>query len=199
MTPTIGAECKEDAKKGTESEEDAASLHDASDESGSSPAAQPARKRRRMEDVSVNKVNSRKRGQTKPNRAKKKTILDKAKRLSARETNVGGKTTFSVESIMTSFKDTTEYGQSFRKMTSEEQTSEVLRLNKGAASGMKGAIKKQRIQSQFKELVTDKMKEYLIQNRTQQTYTANMILRLKRYSRYYICAAHITSNHDILC
>jgi hypothetical protein len=123
-----------------------------------------------MQDKIVDKANSRKRGQTKSNRGKTKTILDnKAKRLTARETNIGGKTTFSVKSIMTSFKDTTEYGQSFRKMTCEEQTSEVSRLNKGAASGMKGAIKKQRIQSQFKELVTDKMKEYVIQNRTIQT------------------------------
>jgi hypothetical protein len=109
-----------------------------------------------MEDDSVDKVNTRKRGQTKSNRAKKTT-------------NVGGKITFSVESIMTSFNDSTEYGQSFRKMTSEEQTLEVLQLNKGAASGLKGAIKKQRIQSQFKDIVTDKMKEYVIQNRAQQT------------------------------
>jgi hypothetical protein len=76
---------------------------------------------------------------------------------------------FSIESVMTTFKDTTEYGQSFRKMNSEEQTLEVLRLNQGAASGMKGAIKKQLIQSQFQGLVTDKMKEYVIQQRTNQT------------------------------
>ncbi len=52
---------------------------------------------------------------------------------------------------MTSFKDTTEYGQSFREMNSDEQQTEVVRLNKGAVSGMKGAIKKQRIHSQFKD------------------------------------------------
>jgi hypothetical protein len=89
------------------------------------------------------------------------------KRKSARESNIGGKTTFSVESIMPAFKDTTEYGLSFRGMDCDEQKNEVVRLNKGAACGMKGAIKKQRIHSQFKDAVSEKMKAYVIQNRTQ--------------------------------
>jgi hypothetical protein len=128
---------------GNENEEDAASIHAASDDSGCSHGTLPAKKRR----------------QTKPNRsrAKKPKLYDsdisdeerakmqtKApdKKKSARESDIGGKTTFTVESIMASFKDTTEYGQSFRVMNSEEQKKEVLRLNKGAASEMKGAIKK---------------------------------------------------------
>jgi hypothetical protein len=44
---------------------------------------------------------------------------------------------------------------------------EVVGLNKGAATGMKGAIRKQRIDVQFKTLVSERMKEFLIQNRTQ--------------------------------
>ena len=146
-----------------------ASFHDASDESICSPATRPTKKRKRIDNLSVDKPRSRKRGKTKQVRGKTKLIVAKAKRMSARESNIGGKTTFSVESIMTSFKDTTEYGQSFRNMTSEQQTTEVVRLNKGAAIGMKAAIKNQRITSQFKEVVTDKMKEYVIQNRTQPT------------------------------
>jgi hypothetical protein len=84
-----------------------------------------------------------------------------------RKVNSGGKSTFTVDSVLESFKDTTEYGASFRSMTSEIQAMEVVRLNKGAATGMKGAIRKQRIDVQFKTLVSERMKEFLIQNRTQ--------------------------------
>jgi hypothetical protein len=52
-------------------------------------------------------------------------------------------------------------------MTPETQAMEVVRLNKGAATGMKGAIRKQRIDVQFKTIVSDRMKEYLIENRTE--------------------------------
>ncbi len=84
-----------------------------------------------------------------------------------RKVNSGGKSTFTVDSVLESFKDTTEYGAAFRSMTSETQAMEVVRLNKGAATGMKGAIRKQRIDVQFKTLVSERMKEFLIQNRTQ--------------------------------
>jgi hypothetical protein len=84
-----------------------------------------------------------------------------------RKVNSGGKSTFTVDSVLESFKETTEYGASFRSMTTETQAMEVIRLNKGAVSGMKGAIRKQRIDVQFKTLVADRMKEFLIENRTQ--------------------------------
>ena len=84
-----------------------------------------------------------------------------------RKVNSNGKSTFTVDSVLESFKDTTEYGASFRSMASETQAMEVVRLNKGAATGMKGAIRKQRIDVQFKTLVAGRMKEFLIQNRTQ--------------------------------
>jgi hypothetical protein len=53
-------------------------------------------------------------------------------------------------------------------MNIDAQKLEVVRLNKGAATGMKGAIRKQRIDVQFKSLVSDKMKAHLIANRTEQ-------------------------------
>ncbi len=171
-----------------------ASFHGASDESICSPAPRPTKKRKRIENQSVNKPCSQKRGKTKQvigktkrGKTKEAPIVAKAKRMSARESNIGGKTTFSVDSIMTSFKDTTEYGQSFRCMTSEQQTTEVVRLNKGAAIGMKAAIKNQRITSQFKDVVTDKMKEYVIHNRTQPTemfraFTASRVLHHMKLS-----------------
>ncbi len=99
----------------------------------------------------------------------KKSSTAPCKRKSKHEANSGGKTTFTVDSVLEAFKETTEYGLSFRSMTLDGQKSEVVRLNKGAANGMKGAIRKQRIDVQFKELVSDKMKAYLIANRTEQT------------------------------
>jgi hypothetical protein len=67
---------------------------------------------------------------------------------------------------MLAFTDKTEFGVSFRAMTAEQQKIEVDTLNKGAATGLKGAMKKNRIQVQFKTLVTEKMREYLVANRT---------------------------------
>jgi hypothetical protein len=90
------------------------------------------------------------------------------KKKGKQQLNSGGKTTFSIESVIESFKDTTEYGASFRSMTAEEQQTEVVRLNKGAATGTKGAIRKQRIDVQFKTLVNEKMKAFIIANRTEQ-------------------------------
>jgi hypothetical protein len=51
-------------------------------------------------------------------------------------------------------------------MTPDAQKLEVVRLNKGAATGMKVAMQKQRIDVEFKSMVLDKMKEYHIANRT---------------------------------
>jgi hypothetical protein len=49
--------------------------------------------------------------------------------------------TYTVNGVMSSWNDTTEYGMSFRKMTDDEQQAEVLRLNKGAEKQIKGIIK----------------------------------------------------------
>ncbi len=45
--------------------------------------------------------------------------------------NSGGKKTFTIEGVLLSFPEKTEYGSSFRAMSLEEQSKEVLRLNKG--------------------------------------------------------------------
>ncbi len=71
--------------------------------------------------------------------------------------------------MLVSFPEKTEYGSAFRAMSNAEQLNEVARLNKGAVIGMKGAIKKQKIHSQYKDLVAERMKEYVIANRTQET------------------------------
>ncbi len=100
--------------------------------------------------------------------------------------NTGGKSTFTVQSVLESFKDTSEYGASFRSMTSDTQAMEVLRLNKGAASGMKVAIRKQRIDVQFKTLVSERMKEFLIQNRTEPLKMFRAITQPRNLQRLHL-------------
>jgi hypothetical protein len=69
--------------------------------------------------------------------------------------------TYTVNGVMTSWNDTTDYGMSFRKMTDEEQRAEVLRLNKGAEKQMKGIIKNKLIAVNCTTLVADKLREHL--------------------------------------
>ncbi len=83
--------------------------------------------------------------------------------------NVGGSKTFTVEGVLSAFPEKTEYGVSFRAMCEDDQKPEVIRLNKGATSGMKGAIKKMRIDVQYKDLVSEKMKAFIVSSRTEQS------------------------------
>jgi hypothetical protein len=126
-------------------EEDEGSIHTASDGSECSPAALPLKKRP-------------------VKRAKKQSKLPVAKKVKL-VANTGGKKTFTIEGVLSSFPEKTEYGVTFRAMTPDEQSIEVLRLNKGAATGMKGAMKKNRINVLYKDLVSEKMKTHFILNR----------------------------------
>jgi hypothetical protein len=83
--------------------------------------------------------------------------------------NVVGTKTFTVEGVLCAFPEKTEYGISFRAMSEDDKKLEVARLNKGAASGMKGAIKKMRIDVQYKYLVSVKMREFIVSSRTEQS------------------------------
>jgi hypothetical protein len=83
--------------------------------------------------------------------------------------NLGGSKTFTIEGVLSAFPETTKYGISFRGMCEDEQKLEVIRLNKGAASGMKGAIKKIKIDVQYKDLVYEKMKAYIVASRYEQS------------------------------
>jgi hypothetical protein len=82
--------------------------------------------------------------------------------------NVGGSKTFTVDGVLSAFAPTTEYGCTFRALADDDQKLEVTRLNKGAASGMKGAIRKMRIDVQYKDLVSEKMKAFIVSSRTEQ-------------------------------
>jgi hypothetical protein len=130
------------------SEEEAASVHAASDDSSGSLASVPIKKRAMK-------------------RVKKQSKQPKAKKVKL-SANSGGKKTFILEGVLLSFPDKTAYGSSFRAMSLEEQCREVIRLNKGAATGMKGAIKKNRINVLYKDLVAEKMRDHYILHRADQ-------------------------------
>ncbi len=100
-------------------------------------------------------------------RTKKQSKLPLSKKLKF-AANSGGKKTFTIEGVLLSFPEKTEYGSSFRAMALEEQSKEVLRLNKGAATGMKGAIKKNGTNVLYKDLVSEKMRDHYILNRPDQ-------------------------------
>jgi hypothetical protein len=71
----------------------------------------------------------------------------------------------SSESVLQDFSAETEYGQSFRNLSSCEQKKEEDRLNKGAVKGTKEAIKSKLIATKYTQLCADKMMEYLMQMR----------------------------------
>jgi hypothetical protein len=102
----------------------------------------------------------------KPRKAPKKQMKIPVPKKVKFTANTGGKKTFTLESVLLSFPDKTEYGITFRAMCTEEQSNEVIRLNKGAATGMKGAMKKNRISVLYKDLVSEKMKEFYILHRS---------------------------------
>jgi hypothetical protein len=117
---------------------------------------------------------SKQKGKRKANRIneplkKRPKIGVTKKREKESRNNVGGSKIFTVEGVLSAFPEKTEYGQTLRAMCEDEQKLEVIRLNKGAASGMKGAIKKMRIDVQYKDLVSEKMKAFIVSSRTEQS------------------------------
>ena len=81
---------------------------------------------------------------------------------------VVSKTSYSVEGVLSNWNETTDYGKSFRAMNVEGQLAEVDVLNKGAAKDMKGLIKKKLLIVHYKQLVADKMKQYISDSKVTQ-------------------------------
>ena len=73
---------------------------------------------------------------------------------------------YTIDKILVTWNEESEYGKSFRGMTSDEQSLEVVRMNKGAAKGLKTAIKSKLLDVSFKLLIASKMKDYLNDSRT---------------------------------
>jgi hypothetical protein len=79
-----------------------------------------------------------------------------------------GNMCYTVDGVMTTWNDTTEYGTSFRNLTIEEQQAEVRQLNKGAEKQMKGIVKNKLITVNYTSLVADKLREHLSASRVTQ-------------------------------
>jgi hypothetical protein len=73
-----------------------------------------------------------------------------------------------VHSVLQTFKENTEYGKTFRGLKSEEQEAEVEALNKGAVKGLKVLVKHTLLDTQYKKLIEDKMRQHLNDSRTPQ-------------------------------
>jgi hypothetical protein len=155
----------------TDIHEDVTSINGSCDDSESSFSKEPAAK----------KIGKRKRKDKISGRNTIEALVKKRSKIGAKKVvlkdsgnNVGGTKTFTVEGVLCAFPEKTEYGISFRatSMSEDEKKLEVVRLNKGAASGMKGAIKKMRIDVQYKDLVSVKMREFIVSSRTEQSREA---------------------------
>jgi hypothetical protein len=86
----------------------------------------------------------------------------KPKGLNGKATAVG---THTIESVLATWDETTDYGKSFRSMLETDQAKEVQHLNKGAAKGLKGMIKTTLLASNFKMMVADKLRDHIVQCR----------------------------------
>jgi hypothetical protein len=73
--------------------------------------------------------------------------------------------TYTIEGVLTQWSDTTEYGISFRAMTSDEQKAEVIVLNKGAIKWMKGIIKSKLLITHYNTLVAEKLRAHISEGR----------------------------------
>ncbi len=72
---------------------------------------------------------------------------------------------YTIEGVLAAWSMTTEYGLSFRGMTPDEQTAEVVVLNKGAVKGMKGIIKSKLLMSHYKTMVAEKLRAHIAECR----------------------------------
>ena len=79
--------------------------------------------------------------------------------------DIAASVTDTIEGVLAAWSMTTEYGLSFRGMTPEEQTAEVVVLNKGAVKGMKGIIKSKLLMTHYKTMVAEKLRAHIAECR----------------------------------
>jgi hypothetical protein len=75
--------------------------------------------------------------------------------------------TYTVDGVLKTWNETSDYGIRFRVLTKEEQLSEVQVLNKGADKGMKGLMKMKLLAGNYKKLLADKLREHLCGSRVE--------------------------------
>ncbi len=79
-----------------------------------------------------------------------------------------GAVTFTIESVLDTWSETTDYGKSFRLMDKDKQSAEVGLLNKGSAKSMKTIIKTKLINLNYQKVVDEKFRQYLTDGRVSQ-------------------------------
>jgi hypothetical protein len=139
---------------------------DASDD-GSSHHGSPVQKKRKLskssKDLGEQLTNKKRTSATRP-----KSTDQLKKQVKKNKNEDGTKMSYCVEGVLSTWSETTDYGQSFRAMNEEGQRTEVDNLNKGAVKGMKGIIKNKLLIVHYKQLVADKMKQYLSDSKVSQ-------------------------------
>ncbi len=73
---------------------------------------------------------------------------------------------YTVDKILHTWNEESEYGRSFRGMSCEEQQLEIVRMNKGAEKDLKTQIKTKLLDVNYKVLLSEKMRGYLNESRT---------------------------------
>jgi hypothetical protein len=139
---------------------------DACDE-GSSAHGAPLPKKRKLSQKSLSLGNPP--SKKKLSSATAQTSSNEKKKQVKKKGNIAdSNVSYSVASVLTTWNDTTDYGKSFRAMNDDGQRMEVDNLNKGAVKGLKDLIKKKLLTVHYKQIVADKMKQYLCDSKVSQ-------------------------------
>jgi hypothetical protein len=72
---------------------------------------------------------------------------------------------YTVDSVLLEWSASTEYGMSFRGLSTEEQQAEVAVLNKSSAKGMRHVVKNTLLAKQYKLQIGEKMRLYFQEHR----------------------------------
>ena len=92
--------------------------------------------------------------------------------------------TYTVDGVLETWDETTDYGIRFRSLTNEDQKSELKILNQGAVKGMKGLMKMKLLAGNYKQTLADKLRQHLTSSRVEPctmfhvfSSTANVMLQ----------------------
>jgi hypothetical protein len=83
-----------------------------------------------------------------------------------------------VETVLQNYNESSEYGKTFRELNLEEKAAEVDVLNKGAVKALKCLVKNTLLDTQYKKLIEDKMRQHLLDNRTPQALMVHCVPKI---------------------
>jgi hypothetical protein len=75
---------------------------------------------------------------------------------------------YTVDTVMSTWDDATDYGISFRLLNKDDQQAEVTRLNKVTIKGHKDSVKQKVLDVKYKAMVAEKMRAHLMESRAPQ-------------------------------